>query len=139
MRPVATGTAMAGKKVQPASAALYRLMTWLSPAYPVGAFSYSGGIEAAVEDVLAIADAAALEKFVLVGHGFGAAVAGAFSTYYPERLAGLLYVEAPGDLRGVARNADRQSAAAKPITTTIRARPGPSKRLVRSETRKANG
>jgi urease accessory protein len=29
--------------------ALYRLMTWLSPAYPVGAFSYSGGIEAAVE------------------------------------------------------------------------------------------
>lgn len=62
------------------------------------------GIEAAVEDVLAVADAAVLEKFVLVGHGFGAAVASAFSTYYPERLAGLLYVEAPGDLRGVARN-----------------------------------
>jgi urease accessory protein len=32
----------------PASA-LYRLMTWLSPAYPVGAFSYSSGIEWAVE------------------------------------------------------------------------------------------
>jgi urease accessory protein len=31
------------------SAALYRLMTWLSPAYPVGAFSYSAGIEWAVE------------------------------------------------------------------------------------------
>ncbi len=31
------------------AAALYRLMTWLSPAYPVGAFSYSGGIEWAVE------------------------------------------------------------------------------------------
>ena len=30
-------------------AALYRLMTWLSPAFPVGAFSYSGGIEWAVE------------------------------------------------------------------------------------------
>jgi urease accessory protein len=30
-------------------AALYRLMTWLSPAYPVGAFSYSSGIEWAVE------------------------------------------------------------------------------------------
>lgn len=29
--------------------ALYRLMTWLSPAYPVGAFSYSSGIEWAVE------------------------------------------------------------------------------------------
>jgi len=31
------------------AAALYRLMAWLSPAYPVGAFSYSGGLEWAVE------------------------------------------------------------------------------------------
>ena len=31
------------------SSALYRLMAWLSPAYPVGAFSYSSGIEWAVE------------------------------------------------------------------------------------------
>ena len=29
-------------------AALYRLMAWLSPSYPVGAFSYSSGIEWAV-------------------------------------------------------------------------------------------
>jgi urease accessory protein len=29
--------------------ALYRLLTWFSPAYPVGAFSYSSGIEWAVE------------------------------------------------------------------------------------------
>jgi urease accessory protein len=33
-------------------AALYRLMTWLSPAYPVGAFSYSHGLEYAVEEKL---------------------------------------------------------------------------------------
>jgi urease accessory protein len=32
-----------------AAPALYRLMTWLSPSYPVGAFSYSSGIEWAVE------------------------------------------------------------------------------------------
>ncbi|MBZ4422774.1 alpha/beta fold hydrolase [Myxococcus sp. RHSTA-1-4] len=57
------------------------------------------GVEAAVEDVAAVADALAPEKFVLVGHGFGGAVAGAFAAYYPERLAGLLYVEAPGDMR----------------------------------------
>jgi urease accessory protein len=31
------------------AAALYRLMTWLSPAFPVGGFSYSSGIEWAVE------------------------------------------------------------------------------------------
>ena len=31
------------------NAALYRLMSWLSPSYPVGAFSYSHGLEQAVE------------------------------------------------------------------------------------------
>ncbi len=34
---------------RPDAAAFYRLMAWLSPAYPVGAFSYSSGIEWAVE------------------------------------------------------------------------------------------
>ena len=29
---------------------LYRLLTWLSPAYPIGAFSYSHGVETAVEE-----------------------------------------------------------------------------------------
>ena len=33
-----------------AQQALYRLLTWLSPAYPVGAYTYSHGLEAAVED-----------------------------------------------------------------------------------------
>jgi urease accessory protein len=45
------------------AAALYRLMTWLSPAFPVGAFSYSSGIEWAVEagDIL---DAASLRNWL---------------------------------------------------------------------------
>jgi urease accessory protein len=34
---------------QPDPPALYKLMAWLSPSYPVGAFSYSNGIEWAVE------------------------------------------------------------------------------------------
>ena len=34
---------------QPEAPALYKLMAWLSPSYPVGAFSYSRGIEWAVE------------------------------------------------------------------------------------------
>jgi urease accessory protein len=33
-------------------AALYRLMTWLTPAYPTGAFSYSHGLEYAVAEGL---------------------------------------------------------------------------------------
>src|SRR6476620_37334 len=30
--------------------ALYRLLAWLSPAYPIGGFSYSHGIETAIEE-----------------------------------------------------------------------------------------
>ncbi|MBX9989910.1 urease accessory protein UreF [Phreatobacter oligotrophus] len=42
----ATTTSMAETA---AAAALYRLLAWMSPAYPVGAFSYSHGLEWAVE------------------------------------------------------------------------------------------
>ncbi len=59
------------------SAALYRLMAWLSPAYPVGAFSYSSGIEWAVE-AGDISDAATLSDWLAVmmraGAGFCDAV-----------------------------------------------------------------
>jgi urease accessory protein len=58
---------------QPAdAAALYRLMAWLSPAYPVGAFSYSSGIEWAVESG-DIKDAETLRAWlaVMIGEGSG--------------------------------------------------------------------
>jgi len=47
-------------------------MAWLSPAYPIGAFSYSGGLEWAVE-ANDIKDAATLERWlaVMVRHGGG--------------------------------------------------------------------
>jgi urease accessory protein len=45
------------------AAALYRLMTWLSPSFPVGAFSYSSGIEWAVE-AGDISDAASLTDWL---------------------------------------------------------------------------
>src|SRR6266704_1484682 len=45
------------------AAALYRLMTWLSPSFPVGAFSYSSGIEWAVE-AGDIGDAASLRGWL---------------------------------------------------------------------------
>ena len=45
------------------AAALYRLMTWLSPSFPVGAFSYSSGIEWAVE-AGDISDAASLRDWL---------------------------------------------------------------------------
>jgi len=53
-------------------ASLYRLMAWLSPAYPVGAFSYSGGLEWAVE-AGDIRDAETLRRWlaVMIGEGSG--------------------------------------------------------------------
>ncbi len=57
--------------------ALYRLMSWLSPAYPVGAFSYSSGIEWAVE-AGDITDAETLQRWLAAvlnqGGGFCDAV-----------------------------------------------------------------
>ena len=71
------------------AAALYRLMTWLSPSFPGGAFSYSSGIEWAVEDG-DIGDAASLRDWlaamladgsgfcdgVFLAHAYRAAAAG---------------------------------------------------------------
>jgi urease accessory protein len=78
----AAATSKSGKKVETSSgepaaqpaddrnaiseneaAALYRLMTWLSPSFPVGAFSYSSGIEWAVE-AGDIVDAASLRDWL---------------------------------------------------------------------------
>ena len=52
--------------------ALFRLMAWLSPAYPIGAFSYSSGIEWAVE-AGDIKDAATLRQWLsaMLGAGSG--------------------------------------------------------------------
>ena len=46
--------------------ALYKLMTWLSPAFPVGGFSYSHGLEWAGEDG-AVRDEASLQQWIEAG------------------------------------------------------------------------
>ena len=60
----------AGDILQPSQ--LYRLMAWLSPAFPVGAFSYSSGLEWAVE-AGDVTDAARLQRWLesIVVHGSG--------------------------------------------------------------------
>ncbi|WP_164780500.1 urease accessory protein UreF [Mesorhizobium sp. M7A.F.Ca.US.011.01.1.1] len=62
---------------QPSNIALLRLMAWLSPAFPVGGFSYSHGLERAVHDgLIADADSLAcwLETLVEMGSGWNDAV-----------------------------------------------------------------
>jgi urease accessory protein len=66
------GTAMNTSEPQAADlSALYRLMAWLSPAYPIGAFSYSSGIEWAVE-AGDIKDAETLRRWLAAMLGDGA-------------------------------------------------------------------
>ena len=72
MGPTRTITTIMATDKPDGAAALYRLMAWLSPAYPIGAFSYSSGIEWAVE-AGDITDARTLEGWlaVMVGAGSG--------------------------------------------------------------------
>jgi urease accessory protein len=62
---MSSGSAAAG-----GTQALLRLMAWLSPAFPIGGFAYSGGLERAVHDRL-VTDAAGLTDWLstLIGHG----------------------------------------------------------------------
>lgn len=62
--------------------------------YSLGAF---------VSDVADVADALALERFVLVGHSFGAAIAGEYAGRRGERVAALVLVDPAGDLTGLPR------------------------------------
>ena len=61
-----------GSRVALTAGQLYRLMAWLSPSFPVGAFSYSSGLEWAVE-AGDIADADALQRWLrtVIPHGNG--------------------------------------------------------------------
>ncbi len=75
-------------------AALVRLMTWLSPAFPVGAFAYSGGLEKVIEDGQ-VSDQTSLQSWLLalLTHGFLKTDAIVFSLSYraaaPEEVCSL--------------------------------------------------
>jgi urease accessory protein len=81
---------------------LQRLMTWLSPAFPVGAFTYSHGLEAAVETGM-VADREDLSSWAetIVSSGTGRVDAALFCTAYDavgnEDAAGLAWVLERGD------------------------------------------
>jgi urease accessory protein len=70
--PAATATRPTRGTITTTESGLYRLLAWLSPAFPVGAFSYSHGLEAAVE-AGAVRDRATLERWLasVLLHGSG--------------------------------------------------------------------
>jgi urease accessory protein len=67
---------------------LLRLMTWLSPAFPVGAFSYSHGLETVIRDGT-VADADSLSAWIagLIEHGSGWTDAGLFKAAWDAAVA----------------------------------------------------
>src|ERR1700720_4512325 len=70
-------------------AALYRLLAWLSPSFPVGAFSYSHGLEAAAAAGMAH-DRATLQGWIaaIVVQGSGRIDADILCQAYRAALAG---------------------------------------------------
>lgn len=69
--------------------ALYKLMTWLSPNFPVGAFAYSHGLEYAVESAI-VHDRASLTEWVegIITFGAGRVDASLFRAAHAAESAG---------------------------------------------------
>ena len=54
---------------------------------------------AMADDVLAVADALRIPRFILVGHSFGGAVVAAVAAKQPDRVAGVAFADAAGNVR----------------------------------------
>ena len=109
-------------------------MAWLSPAYPVGAFSYSGGIEWAVE-AGDIKDAETLRRWLAVMLGEGSGFCDAVFFVHAYRA---IAADDDAALRAVAELAAafvrRRSASSKPPR---RATPSSKRRARRGRARRS--
>src|SRR5438105_5331465 len=92
------------------SRGLYRLLAWLSPGFPIGAFSYSHGLEAAVA-AGTVCDRASLQRWIaaLVAHGSGRIDADTLRDAYRAAQAGDLACTAANE-RGIAFRATAELA-----------------------------
>ncbi len=95
----------------PAGAGLYRLLAWLSPGFPIGAFSYSHGLEAAVESG-AVRDRGSLQAWIaaVVTQGGGRIDADILRDAYRAAAAGDLAALTAVDERGLAYRATAELA-----------------------------
>ena len=91
--------------------ALYRLLAWLSPSFPTGAFSYSHGLEAAAASD-AVRDSASLETWIaaIVAQGSGRMDADILRDSYRAALAGDSMALDAANRRGTAYRATAELA-----------------------------
>ncbi len=114
-------------------AGLYRLITWLSPSFPVGGFSYSHGIEYAVEAGL-VRDGDGLARWIegIVAFGAGRVDAGLFRATWEavaeEDEARLVWAAERGEaLRGTAEAALESAQQGRAFVEALRqVWPGPN-------------
>jgi urease accessory protein len=90
---------------------LYRLLAWLSPAFPIGAFSYSHGLEATTESG-AVRDRTTLQAWIaaIVAHGSGRIDADILRDSHHAADAGHLAALALANRRGLAYRATAELA-----------------------------
>lgn len=103
--------------------ALYRLMTWLSPSFPVGAYTYSHGLEWAVESG-PVRDRATLEDWVrgVLAHGAGRSDADLFRDAWAAEGAALdRVIEVADAFRGTAELALETAAQGRAFLTAVQA------------------
>jgi urease accessory protein len=95
----------------PGTVGLYRLLAWTSPAFPIGAFSYSHGLEAAA-DAGTVHDRATLRLWIaaIVLHGSGRVDADILRDAYRAAAAGDEQGLADANRRGLAYRATAELA-----------------------------
>jgi urease accessory protein len=93
------------------TAALYRMFAWLSPSFPIGAFSYSHGLEAAVQSG-GVRDRVTLQGWVgaVLAHGVGRMDADTFRDAHRAASARNLEALTAANRRGLAFRATSEMA-----------------------------
>ena len=93
------------------NAGLYRLLAWLSPGFPIGAFSYSHGLEAAVESGR-VRDRASLQGWIgaIIERGSGRVDADILRAAYRAAAADDIAALAEANRRGLAYRATAELA-----------------------------
>ncbi len=106
---------------------LYRLLAWLSPAFPVGGFSYSHGLETAISEGR-ITDRATLERWIagILAHGGGRTDAMLFCAAWRavrsrDRAAFVRAAEWAAAMRGSAELALESTAQGEAFLSTLAA------------------
>jgi pimeloyl-ACP methyl ester carboxylesterase len=62
-------------------------------------------LEAMAADLIAVVDAAQLDRPVVVGHSYGGAVVAETVARFPDRFSGAVFLDAPGDVRSLSPEA----------------------------------